>query len=66
MTSQQQRRQLKRKAAVWREARDIIAAALVEWGTTPAAADARAEAIIARLESHRLSILLEMQDDGPA
>ena len=62
MTSQEQRRQLKRKAAVWRAARDVIAAALVEWGTTPAAADARAEAIIARLAAHDPPILLEMEE----
>jgi hypothetical protein len=52
--------QLDRIATEWLAARDVIAAALLEWGTTKAASVVRAEAIIARLAAHDPPILLEM------
>jgi hypothetical protein len=52
--------QLDRIAKEWLAARFVISLALSEWGIPQA--DARAEAIIARLASHDPPILLEMQD----
>lgn len=56
---------LDRIAKEWLAARQITADALREWGTTPAAADVRAEAILARLAAHDPPILLEMQEAEP-
>ena len=56
--------QLDRIAKEWLAARDVIANALRDWGVPQA--DARAEAIIARLAAHKPPILLDMEepDDG--
>jgi hypothetical protein len=54
--------QLNRIAAEWLAARRVIYGALVEWGASANEAEARAEAIIARLAAHDPPILLEMQE----
>jgi len=55
--------QLDRINREWTAARDVIAECLREWGTTTAASVVRAEAIIARLASHKPPILLEMEEE---
>ena len=58
--------QLDHIAREWLAARNIISDALQEWGTVSPVATVRAEAIIARLASHKPPILLEMEKDDNA